>query len=982
MLAVWYRLVHNKKGNLMKKISKKQLRKAIRKSILENNKKYSDELLLEFVPGQVGKGPPGTGGSYQSKEEIIRQSMQVQDGVLRYAPEEYTGKLDLKSETGSIEKYWGDAQQISVEMLRFMFVTGGGWATTAQQALNTLPGAGVFKWIAGWIPGSDAADVIWKEIKTEGTLQVASIDWSVTKKQQKIQNLHGVNNLRVIGTYNGQIVIDYDSFSKFAVALSCALLSPMVTQDNLMDVWKILRFFSGETTEVDEFLGDFYNAWPVWQQIKRRNAGIVAKINSLAPGEDSLIQPASVQSQGGSPVLVYHMDNVYDGVELLKKLFFDYSEVCSQTCELDADAIVEPAYVDTGDWKWTSPWDTAGDNSTDAVKGLKMVCTQNKQTIYGRIQELQSEVDTLITGYATLSSAIPEGIEGYASWQSFRQIVVSATGLKMGLADLLSQADTYKIKANPQGVLKTRNVARFTKPGRAVDESIDKNKNLLLEAAPTPIGVWDWITMIKDSQHAGNLGDIRQFDALNTNDRLEMWIGPDPNVPPAEIETLGSGTLTNISPSEAASWFWSNLGSNEDAVGMKIIKASPTAKCQVILPSPDNFAFYIAYVSRVGGVSPGKEAYLNPFEHEEFVNSLADILTNNKAYGDCDLFIGGTLESDPQLDDPNEQEEEEKEKSKCPDEGIKPVYGGGVAKRIQFVENLINKYSNHYKLGISVTADDEWDGSTSSAWDDVANHALKSVKDGGLGHEGFATLKLSSAQINNIGDDWQNSAKELGLKGYVNSSSEGDLAGMIAFLVDAWNCDPDLTQGNTSIPRGGGKKSTPKAAEIPGAPAEVDADDTGKCKDGSPIPKATWKDIQIQFNQKSKRFSLDQSAIDQLKVDLAKQTAAFIVNPPHKFNPVREEHVGTFTVGIGGRIKNRKSHDWNVPRAYEKIIDQAMKNLIKKAKKGSKGIDNVKNSNIIITIPCGNYTTINESKAIASEKVLKELIRKLIRESK
>ena len=51
-------------------------------------------------------------------------------------------------------------------------------------------------------------------------------------------------------------------------------------------------------------------------------------------------------------------------------------------------------------------------------------------------------------------------------------------------------------------------------------------------------------------------------------------------------------------------------------------------------------------------------------------------------------------------------------------------------------------------------------------------------------------------------------------------------------------------------------------------------------------------------------------------------------------NPVNKEHVGTFTVGIGGRIKNRKSHDWNVPRAYEKIIDKAMKNLIQNLSSG------------------------------------------------
>jgi ATP-dependent protease HslVU (ClpYQ) ATPase subunit len=178
----------------------------------------------------------------------------------------------------------------------------------------------------------------------------------------------------------------------------------------------------------------------------------------------------------------------------------------------------------------------------------------------------------------------------------------------------------------------------------------------------------------------------------------------------------------------------------------------------------------------------------------------------------------------------------------------------------------------------------------------------------------------------------------------------------------------------TGTGTGGGKKTA--------KPTDSGEAGEGKCADGSTMKKATWRDIQIQFNQKSKKFALDQSAVDQLKVDLAKQTAAFIVNPPHKMNPVSKEHVGTFTVGIGGRIKNRKSHDWNVPAAYEKIIDKAMKNLIQKAKKDSKGIDNVRNSNIIITIPCGNYTTLAESLRIKQEKHLDELLRKMIKETK
>ena len=96
-------------------------------------------------------------------------------------------------------------------------------------------------------------------------------------------------------------------------------------------------------------------------------------------------------------------------------------------------------------------------------------------------------------------------------------------------------------------------------------------------------------------------------------------------------------------------------------------------------------------------------------------------------------------------------------------------------------------------------------------------------------------------------------------------------------------------------------------------------------------------------------------------------------------NPVKKEHVGTFTIGIGGRIKNRKSHDWNVPRAYERIIDKAMKNLIQKAKKSSKGLDVVRNSNIIITIPCGNYTTLSESARQRREKDFEDVLRELIK---
>ena len=56
-----------------------------------------------------------------------------------------------------------------------------------------------------------------------------------------------------------------------------------------------------------------------------------------------------------------------------------------------------------------------------------------------------------------------------------------------------------------------------------------------------------------------------------------------------------------------------------------------------------------------------------------------------------------------------------------------------------------------------------------------------------------------------------------------------------------------------------------------------------------------------------------------------------------------------------------------------------MKNLIQKAKKDSKGLDVVRNSNIIITIPCGNYTTLSESIKQKREKDFENLLRELIK---
>ena len=62
-----------------------------------------------------------------------------------------------------------------------------------------------------------------------------------------------------------------------------------------------------------------------------------------------------------------------------------------------------------------------------------------------------------------------------------------------------------------------------------------------------------------------------------------------------------------------------------------------------------------------------------------------------------------------------------------------------------------------------------------------------------------------------------------------------------------------------------------------------------------------------------------------------------------------------------------------------KAVGFVAQNLIQKAKNDSKGLDVVRNSNIIITIPCGNYTTLAESIKQKREQDFENILRELIK---
>ena len=295
-----------------------------------------------------------------------------------------------------------------------------------------------------------------------------------------------------------------------------------------------------------------------------------------------------------------------------------------------------------------------------------------------------------------------------------------------------------------------------------------------------------------------------------------------------------------------------------------------------------------------------------------------------------------------------EGDAESKQKGKCPDMKVTANFSGGTTKNVEEIERLLNGYIKFHGIEATVSADGKWN--EDAPFKTVVMHA----KDN---HPEF--YKIEGVTWDTVASNWKSGSKSLGSPGYT-----GNLRGMIAFLADAYNCDKEY--GKKSRGGGGGSAG--------GAPKK----DKGESKGGCETEKRTWRDVQIGLTGPIE--NMDATGIKSVKTNLAQLTAKWVSNPPHKMNPVTQEHSGVFNIGVGGRVKNRKSHDWNVPKSYEKIIDKAMKRAIKDAKRDAKGIDKVRGSTVTITIPCGDYSGIHESKNLSDEQLLVEMIRKLIRE--
>jgi hypothetical protein len=507
------------------------------------------------------------------------------------------------------------------------------------------------------------------------------------------------------------------------------------------------------------------------------------------------------------------------------------------------------------------------------------------------------------------------------------------------------------------------------------NESISRkrNKKLILEqdASGNYAGnLGQYVDQLAQSQGGPFTASEMNNYTLTDEDEAALWLGRDQNAQPFKMDNLKGGDVWSGSgyaqlANDVVSLIFTEEGKQRTGAYVN------DETSEVALPHEDSIAFYILDMKSETGDNP---RWINILFQPDFAVAFEEAL--EAKFGQYERVIKLPPRGE---EGPEEPQEEDEKGNNCPKEKISvelEALPDDNARTLK-LQYALNMYINHHQIpGGTISEDGKWGRNTDKAFERVLLHGLAKDK---LNHPVYGSLDLSDSAITTMSDKWKSNAKRLNRSGYTKPNGDGDITGAVALVYDLYNCNDEY--GKKTIKR----KSTPKKSsgkpKTPGRKESAVETETGegKCADGSTMKKATWRDIKVQFNQKSKKFQLDKSAVDQLKIDLAKQAAAFIVNPSHNLNPVKQEQVGTFTIGIGGRIKNRKSHDWNVPDSYEKIIDKAMKNLIQKSKKASKGLDVVRNSNIIISVPCGNYTTLSESIRRKREKDFENLLRELIK---
>ena len=799
-------------------------------------------------------------------------------------------------------------------------------------------------------------------------------------KVRKNKELKAFEGLIVRAVYDGNLVVGVDQIEQIAKAAVYLLADPVVPQ-NVYDIGRIVRLLGGNVNDVKAALGRS-GAGEWWENFKRDYGdGLIQVINTATKAK---IRSGKLRQWQAGPICATDDVNIYDGLEYFKSVFNEESRTAYWTVQgkpvkdhMAAMKIPNPFYY--------LPFGGIGNKNfqletLEYFKYRYVITSTSSQSVVGR-------GDLLVRRSARVSAAL-------------NAYITSATELdNPGLDELRALVDVTKKTAraaesiiirrqNELGIGSPRSGNRTPiasalnyNPG-AMEESLKRRGKSLLTEVSTPLAsISDWVDQLSAGQQTVGAGtQTRDYTVGggNNEDKAVLWLGPNPDAKPFIDEKI---TWWGGAQRKLISKFLQQvmlIPANRDKIGANLIEDS--APKVVTFPNPANIAFFFLQVDDTG-TGRGSQ-WINPFAIPSFREELIEVFENKFPSTEFTYRLG----------DPKDFQQEKEEKNNCPEDKRNFVISSlnTEVKRTKKFQEILNAYITHHNIGSTISVDGDWGDLTTDAFERVVKHGLNSDPAQGLNHPVFGPLNLSQSAIDAIASDWGPNAKRLNKSGYVNSNKQdvGDITGALAFIHDLYNCNDEY--GKDNIKRPPKSKSVPKKGKpkTPGRKEPAEETDSApstpkkaenKCDDGSTIKKATWRDIQIQFNQKSKKFALDPAAVDQLKVDLAKQTAAFVVNPSHKMNPVKKEHVGTFTIGIGGRIKNRKSHDWNVPKAYERIIDKAMKNLIQKAKKSSKGLNVVRNSNIIITIPCGNYTTLSESIRQKREKDFEDVLRELIR---
>ena len=940
-------------------------------------------ILKEFVPNAVRYPKRGGAGVRTPRRRRYKDPGQPK-GDVEIVWFDSVQKLDFTFETSPsildrakaeaerfVSNYW---ETIKNELIELAFL---GDEDEGDSVFSPIDMA--WNWTLSWVMnrGQSVSDGI--------------SQFNTNRSANRIAQLAKFDSIDIVGSYGGRLLIelrDLDDLCDFA----CALLSEPIEREVLDDLIKIINLLAGERRTMQLALGRGTKLGKIWSDMKNAyGKEVIDAFNASDFPFGKKVQTGEADFENPGPCYAVGKNQIFNALEYFKARVFRISPGYWSQYEIKREIVYKDVKEDPDAWIFKGSVVGKTIDQEASTMTLKRIPSSN-ETIPSRLrtlnryysQESNEAMNSLNTLRGKIKANTPAGKKVLATIDEMNKIFIEAENMGQDIDNTLNAMANVGMISNPQGS------ARAVQSSAQFNESIKrKSENLLIEqggtspapapATPTTTNYQNnfrqYVQELAASQDSPMTGLPSQDYTLQKEDEGALWLGPDVDAAAFKVGKLsdrppwGSVAFRDIA-AKITTYMFSEEGEKRTGASYN------TSTGEVFLPNEDSFAFYIIQMTEETG--DPEPRYINALEINELADAIAADLQQRfdpKKYPTVTkLALGASAPKE-------EEKKEDKKDDRCPKDKLKLDTASlskiGKSGRVKLLQKGINKYLAHHQLpGGPIGVDGDWGSQTTDGFERVVYHALMEDDNPaiGLNHPVWGG-QFNGQVANKIAQNWKSRADDLNLPGYVDRKKEGDVTGAVAIVYDAYNCNTEYGKQDIKRPSGSGGKGTSRKV---GAVKDTEGSE-GKCADGSAMKKATWRDIQIQFNQKSKKFSLDKRAVDQLKIDLAKQTAAFIVNPPHSMNPVTKEHVGTFTIGVGGRIKNRKSHDWNVPDAYEKIIDKAMKNLIQKAKKGSKGLDVVRNSNIIITIPCGNYTTLAESIRQKREKDFENLLRELIK---